>query len=210
MQRGLQKSVREEVFAAASLPANCNLGWMMNGGKRTNWLGTVLVLMWLSSMHFLFPLPGTSIEALRSGYSNQLAADGDGSTLSNEQMSRAERESNIAHQVDFMKTKIWVDWLMRLLLIAVGIASAIAALLQWKYWGGFTVLMATIWFGAYLLSYQYAELPFFEAWANAAQVSIERGTWTGIVFFWNNLIQPVFFLGAMVYLLYYRPDLRSS
>jgi len=206
----LQKGAREEVFAATGLRASSDWGWMMTIGKQINWLGTVLVLMWLSTVHLLFPLPGTSIEALRLGYSGQLDTSGNAPSLSNDRVSSPDRQSDIAHQVGFMKTKLWVDWLMRLLFVAVGIASAIAALLQWKYWGAFTVLMAVVWLGTYLAGYQYSELPFFEAWTTAAQVSIESGSWTGAAFFWNNLIQPLFFLGIVVYLLYYRPDLRSS
>lgn len=100
---------------------------------------------------------------------------------------------------------------MKLVFAAFGIASAITAFLKWRLWGAFVALMALLYLGTYLLQFQFVREPILEAWTTAAQVSLESGRFaTGLSFFWNNLIQPVFFLGVAVYLLYYRPDAGES
>jgi hypothetical protein len=172
-----------------------------------NRLGLAILLAWIAAAAILFPLPSSSIHRLEQQY---IKSARDNTRLSQQELERA-LQDEIPRQVQFISSRVWLEWTVKLFYVAVGIVVGLMALFRTQGWGLAAGVMSSIFLAALTLTYTSFEQPPFEAWLSWANAVLHSGSYSSIVaLLLLQFVLPLFHVFILGYVFYYKPDLRSS
>jgi hypothetical protein len=169
--------------------------------KLSKYYGIALLCAWLSIIYFLYPLPHQIIhqyDELRSQIAKLKSENI--KKVDNEQIKRA-----LTFKHDRENKVVWISWIFKLLLIALGIISGVAALYNIKHWKYFvTVTSISYLFWWYQVNISSSESTVSDAFlTNIANLLMSKSIISPLVYLHKELILPILhFLGVsfLVYL----------
>ena len=168
---------------------------------RSRWFGWALVAAWCLALTHLVPLPPKSIATLAASY--QTAGNGaslkpGGSGLSPEEIER---------QVKFIKTKVWMEWILKLGLIVSGFAASAATLRGSNAWPLLTAGASSVYLYVWVRGYQPTTENPDLTWLSWLNVIFNAGDPAStLIVLTQDLLLPLFhLLAVLIVLIYVRP-----
>lgn len=168
---------------------------------KSRWFGWSLVAAWCLALTHLVPLPPKSIGALAASYQtagNEARMQPGGGGLSPQEIER---------QVNFIRTKVWIEWILRLSLIVSGFAASAATLRGSKAWPLLTAGTSSVYLYVWVRGYQPTAESHDVSWLSWLNVIFNGGDPASIlVVLTQDLLLPLFhLLAALTVIIYVRP-----
>ena len=145
----------------------------MNARK---WFAVALIVGWIGQLHYLWPLPPATVETMAAGLpqeSRHLAAD--------------------------LEPSLWLSWIVRAVVIPLGIASAALAFRDNRRW---PMAICVVSLAYLVLTRAWVWLPIFYApFFTTVDRAMDRGAWLLRQPFLlsDTLVFPALLLGSIVY-----------